>query len=96
MSIDPRDVAFHALYHRRDVFRDAYGLAADALAQALDDAGMAKDELDGLICSRVEYARMADVTGLRHPRFVHDLEGSGRMSGLALQEVGPPSSPHTF
>jgi acetyl-CoA acetyltransferase len=95
MSIDPRDVAivgvgqsdFHALYHHKDVFRDAYGLAAEALAQALDDAGLAKDELDGLICSRVEYARMADVIGLRRPRFVHDLEGSGRMSGLALQEA---------
>jgi acetyl-CoA acetyltransferase len=95
MSIDPRDVAivgvgqsdFHALYHHKDVFRDAYGLAAGALAQALDDAGLGKGELDGLICSRVEYARMADVVGLRHPRFVHDLEGSGRMSGLALQEA---------
>jgi acetyl-CoA acetyltransferase len=95
MSIDPTDVAivgvgqsdFRALYHSRDVFRDAYGLAADALAQALDDAGLAKDEVDALLCSRVEYARMADVLGLRHPHFVHDLEGSGRMSGLALQEA---------
>jgi acetyl-CoA acetyltransferase len=78
---------FGALYTRRDAPRDAYALAADALRLALCDAGLDKEELDGLLCSRVGYNRMADVIGLRHPRFAHDLEGSGRMSGVALQEA---------
>lgn len=95
MSISPADVAiagvgqsdFRALYENRDAQRDAYGLGAHALRLALDDAGMRKEEIDGLLCSRVEYARMADVLGLRSLRFVHDLEGSGRMSGVALEEA---------
>lgn len=78
---------FGALYAERGVRHDAYALAADALRQALEDAGLQRDDVDALICSRVEYARMANVIGLRHPKFVHDLEGSGRMSGLALQEA---------
>jgi acetyl-CoA acetyltransferase len=95
MGAERREVAvvgvgqtdFGALYAHRDEYRNEYALAAEALQLALDDAGLGKDELDGLLCSRVEYNRMADVIGLRHPRFVHDLEGSGRMSGVALQEA---------
>lgn len=94
-STSPRDLAvvgvgqsdFRALYLDRGTRHDAYGLAADALRIALDDAGLKRDDLDALLCSRVEYARMADVLGLHHPLFVHDLEGSGRMSGVALQEA---------
>ncbi|MCL2394062.1 MAG: thiolase family protein [Acidimicrobiaceae bacterium] len=78
---------FGALYATRDAQRDAYALAADALRLALDDAGLARDDVDALLCSRVAYGRMADVSGLRHPRFAHDLEGSGRMSGVALSEA---------
>lgn len=78
---------FGALYATRDAQRDAYALAADALRLALDDAGLQRDDIDGLLCSRVGYNRMAAVVGLRHPRFAHDLEGSGRMSGVALQEA---------
>lgn len=78
---------FGALYATRDARRDAYALAADALRLALDDAGLARDDIDALLCSRVAYGRMADVIGLHHPRFAHDLEGSGRMSGIALTEA---------
>lgn len=95
MPVSPTETAiagvgqsdFRALYANKDARRDAYGLAAQAVQEALDDAGLAKDEVDALVCSRVEYARMADVLGLRRINFVHDLEGSGRMSGVALQEA---------
>lgn len=78
---------FAKLYAERDVHRDAYALAAEALRMALEDAGLDKAELDALLCSRVAYNRMADVIGVHHPRVAHDLEGSGRMSGVALQEA---------
>lgn len=95
MTTQARDVAivgvgqsdFRALYLDRSTPHDAYGLAAEALRVALEDAGLDRDELDGVLCSRVGYARLCDVIGLHHPRFVHDLEGSGRMSGVALQEA---------
>ncbi len=91
----PRDVAivgvgqtdFSALYAQRDDQRDAYALAAEALALALEDAGLRKDDLDGLLCSRIHYGRMADVAGLRRLRVVNTYEGSGRMSGVAVQHA---------
>lgn len=93
--IGPRDVAVvgvgqtnhRELYLKKGVPRDAHALGAEALRLALDDAGMAKDELDGLLVSRVGYNRMADVLGIHDPRFVQELEGSGRMSGVALQNA---------
>jgi acetyl-CoA acetyltransferase len=78
---------FGALWAKRDAERDAYQLAAEAYRVALKDAGLDKAEVDGLICSRVEYLRLADVLGLRFPRFVHGLPGEGRMSGVAMQEA---------
>jgi len=78
---------FRALYTERGVVHDAYLLAAGAFRSALEDAGLGKDEVDGVICSRVEYGRLADVLGIRFPRVVHDLEGAGRMSGVALQQA---------
>jgi acetyl-CoA acetyltransferase len=75
------------LFLEKGVQRDAHALGAEALRLALDDAGMAKEELDGLLVSRVGYNRMADVLGIHHPRFVQELEGSGRMSGVALQNA---------
>jgi acetyl-CoA acetyltransferase len=91
----PADVAivgvgssdYRALWNEKGVERNVYTLAADAFGAALEDAGLEKDEVDGLLCSRVEYSRLADVLGMPHPLFIHDLEGSGRMSGVALQEA---------
>jgi len=78
---------YKALWAEKGVARSAYTVAADAYCAALEDAGLRKDEVDGLLCSRVEYARLADVLGMPHPLFIHDLESSGRMSGVALQEA---------
>lgn len=77
---------FGALYRDRDARRSAYDLAALAFADALADAGIERDEIDGLITARVpSYVHMADLLGLRRPKFVLGLEGAGRMSGMALQ-----------
>ena len=77
---------FSALYRDLDPERTAYELAAEAFRMALDDAGLKKDDVDGLICGRVpSYTRMADILGLHHPRIVNGYEASGRMSGVALQ-----------
>ena len=75
------------LYAVRDTQRDEYALAAQALKDALDDAGLDKSEVDGLLTARVGYNRMADVAGIRNPRVVNGLEGSGRMSGVSLQHA---------
>lgn len=91
----PRDVAIvgvgqtdhRALYQERGVRRDAYALAAEALRLAIADAGLAKHDIDGLFLSRLSYGRCADVLGIHTPHFVQELEGSGRMSGVALQNA---------
>ncbi|WP_213453240.1 thiolase family protein [Rhizomonospora bruguierae] len=77
---------FGAYYKDRDATRSDYDLAALAFAEALDDAGIAKDEIDGLLTARLSsYNRMADMLGLRRPSFVNGFEAAGRMSAVALQ-----------
>lgn len=77
---------FGALYRQRDATRSDYDLAAQAFSAALDDAGMAKDEVDGLLTARVRsYQHMADVLGIRRPRLCYGLDGAGRMSAVAVQ-----------
>ena len=77
---------FGALYRERDASRTQYDLAAQAFAAALDDAGLDKTAIDGLICVRVpDYQRLATMLGLPSLRLVNSLEGTGRMAGVALQ-----------
>lgn len=77
---------FGAMYRDLDPERTSYELAADALRAAIDDCGIRKDDIDGLLCVRTpSYARMADILGLHHLRLVNALEGSGRMAGVALE-----------
>ena len=78
---------FGMLYASKDARRNAHGLAAEALRTAIDDAGLEKSDIDGLITSWVDYGRMATVLGLRSPRIVYDLQGAGRMSGMAVQQA---------
>lgn len=78
---------FGALYANKDALRDENALGAEALRLALDDAGLDKSDVDGLLTARARYNRMADAVGLRHPRVVNGLEGSGRMSGVTVQHA---------
>src|SRR5271167_2617136 len=94
-SVDLRDktaivgigaTKFDAMYRNLDPERSPYELAAEAFRKALEDSGLEKREIDGLICVRVpSYQRMADVLGLPRLRLVNVLEGAGRMAGAALQ-----------
>lgn len=80
------NTSFGAMYRDLDPERSAYELGLIAFREALADAGLRKEEVDGLIVSRIpHYGRMAEMLGIRHPRFVNVLPGEGRQSGIALQ-----------
>lgn len=65
--------------------RTADDLAAAALRAALDDAGLAVTEIDGLLTHRVDsYERLAAAHGL-DPRWTAQLPPEGRMTGPAIQ-----------
>ncbi|GAA5145518.1 thiolase family protein [Microbacterium pseudoresistens] len=95
MSIHERDqiaiigvgtTSFRQLFEKKDATHSAYDLAADAFALALADAGIEKDEIDGLFSARVpSYIRMADVLGIQRPKVLNGFDGAGRMSGVSLQ-----------
>jgi len=77
---------FAELYKIPENPRSAYDLAVDAFGRALADSGLEKSDIDGLLCARIPaYAHMADLLGLRHVNFVNSFDGSGRMSGVALE-----------
>ncbi|PXW29618.1 thiolase family protein [Paraburkholderia caballeronis] len=64
-----------------------YALGAHAFKLAIDDCGLDKNEIDGLLCCRVPfYARMGEILGL-NPRWTMTLPGHGRMSGIAITEA---------
>lgn len=66
---------------------DEYGLGADAFKSALDDCGIAKSDVDGLLVCRIpSYVRMGEVIGL-DPRWTITLPGHGRMSGMAIVDA---------
>ncbi len=76
---------FGALYRQKGVRQDPYALGAHAMRQALDDCGLDKSEIDGLLVSRIGYQRMGDVLGIKYPKVVNAFDGAGRMSGIAVQ-----------
>ncbi|TAM74725.1 thiolase family protein [bacterium] len=64
---------------------DSYALGADALRAALEDAGLGRNDIDGLVVSRIpSYERFAQIVGL-DLRFVHYAPAEGRQSGISLQ-----------
>src|ERR1700735_5005855 len=66
---------------------DEYGLAADAFRAALDDCGLSKTDIDGLLGGRIpSYFRMGEVLGL-DPRWTLSLPPHGRMSGIGIIEA---------
>jgi acetyl-CoA acetyltransferase len=80
------NTAFGALYRDLDPERSPYELGAQAFVAALDDAGLAKNDIDGvLVCRIPSYSRMCDVLGIRYPRFVNVMEAGGRMASVTIQ-----------
>ncbi|MDQ0393589.1 thiolase family protein [Labrys monachus] len=66
---------------------DEFGLAAQAFRHAIEDCGLDKDKVDGLLTCRIpSYSRMGEVLGL-DPRWTVTLPGHGRMSGIGLIEA---------
>lgn len=63
---------------------DALGLGTGAFRSALDDAGLAVGDIDGLITSRIpSYNRFGEAVGL-DPEFMVALPAEGRQSGVAV------------
>ena len=83
------DMDFGKLYQERDLPgpRDPYEMAAEAFINALDDAGLKKEDIDGVLCVRdiKKYEYFCYKVGIEKPRLVNGLESSGRQSGIALQ-----------
>ncbi len=66
---------------------DEYGLAAQAFRNALDDSGLQKSKVDGMLVCRIpSYARMGEVLGI-NPRWSLTLPPHGRMSGMGIIEA---------
>ncbi|MFI0366821.1 thiolase family protein [Actinomadura sp. 1N219] len=78
---------FRRLYADKSRPNDVYQLAAEAFRDALDDCGATQQDIDGLICTNIKYGQFGETVGLTGPGFVHDLEGTGRMAGISLQEA---------
>ncbi len=77
---------FAAMYRDLDPQRSNYQLGLTAFKAALEDSGLTRDDIDGIFTSRVpDTVRMAEILGIRHPRFSSTLPGGGRYSGLGVQ-----------
>lgn len=75
---------FGALYAHKDAHRDETALGIEALNLALADAGLRKEDVDGLLTSRIGYEFTADSLGMPNLRIINGMEGSGRMSGMSF------------
>lgn len=77
---------YSELYRTRDPQRNSYSLGIEAFKKALDDSGLSKDDIDGVLVSRIpSYTKMCMKLGIQNPRLTYTLPGEGRMSGVALQ-----------
>lgn len=66
---------------------DEYSLGAQAFSRAIDDCGISKNQIDGLLVCRIpSYVRMGEVLGL-DPQWTITLPGHGRMSGMAIVDA---------
>jgi acetyl-CoA acetyltransferase len=66
---------------------DDYGLAAQSFRNAVQDCGINKNNIDGLLVCRIPYyARMGEVLGL-NPSWTLTLPGHGRMSAMGIIEA---------
>jgi acetyl-CoA acetyltransferase len=63
---------------------DSYGLGADALKLALADAGLERDDIDGLLVCRIpSYERFALMTGI-NPQFCLPIDMAGRFASVSV------------
>jgi acetyl-CoA acetyltransferase len=66
---------------------DEYSLGARAFRNAIDDCGLDKSLVDGLLVCRIpSYVRMGEILRL-DPRWTITLPGHGRMSGMAIVDA---------
>jgi acetyl-CoA acetyltransferase len=66
--------------------KTSWELGALAFKAALEDCGIAKDKIDGLIVSRIpHYGRMATILGLKQVHVIEVTPGEGRQSSVCLQ-----------
>src|SRR5262245_4842417 len=79
---------FRALYTKLDPERTREELATQVIRLALDDAGLDKKQVDGLVTAGVaHYEPIAYRTGLTDVRFVADYPAGGRMCTVALMHA---------
>src|SRR5712691_5002780 len=79
---------FGAMYRDLDPERSAYILGAYAFKEALEDAGLTKEDVDGLYVCRVPSCeRMAEVLGIRHPSVMNTFIGGGRWGGVTVESA---------
>ncbi|MEU6578824.1 thiolase family protein [Streptomyces sp. NPDC046805] len=79
---------FSAIYRQKDPFRTEYALGLEALDLAVADAGISKDDIDGVLLSRIDgYEMFCSMAGLRYPKVVNTYEGAGRMAGVVIQHA---------
>jgi len=66
---------------------DSYGLGAQALLAALDDAGLSHRDIDGLLVCRIpSYEQFALMTGI-NPRYCLPVHMAGRFSAVSVMQA---------
>src|SRR5690606_8185930 len=76
--------SFRAMYSRAD--RSAYQLGAMAFKSALDDSGLTRDEIDGVVVCRIpDHVAMCNMLGIRNPKLINTFQGAGRMAAATVQ-----------
>jgi acetyl-CoA acetyltransferase len=74
----------HTRYGRLPEY-DSYALGLWALTEALADAGLKFEDIDGLIVNRIpDYQRFCEIAGL-DPNYVSITPGQGRFSGICIE-----------
>jgi acetyl-CoA acetyltransferase len=79
---------FGEMYRARQESRTAEALGAAALAEALADAGLEKDELDGLAIMRIDsYQQFAAMIGMKPGQlgYINRFDRAGRFCAVTLQ-----------
>ncbi len=77
---------YAALYRTRDPLRNTYTLGLEAFKNALEDSGLRKEDIDGVILIRIpSYTSFCAMAGIRNPKLTNVLPQQGRMCATALQ-----------